>query len=422
MKSIAESGENAAAVGLNGSHLTSHCTRKGSTSYVVSLPGLSNVIACWLRAGWQLGGVLPSYLTVEAAGDQTVGRTVCGLPPNGLDFTLLPARFNDEAVIEWADIISNYDSYPTDFQHVIPCLVAAVVHHATWISDNLPGNHPIFLSRCWRAGAQVSLRPYVLAPCRMSCEVTGMVATGIPPLHVFMNQQQNSNTTIISAIENSSRSAAVESRSPLGITDFLVVCQTVRISHNFYFHLFTETRLDRIEILLQESLQAARNLPQRTRSATPPSPIHDTAPEPHLTWTYGGKLHRVPQDFRFQTKISLQVIFQLWHEGIRSQRIGPFKHFGGHDVHKDDRRHLSEAKALVIEITKHLPPDFRDLPSSDKDSAFQVAFDAMADSFIDRDSLTASKRKPQADASYTTLYTKFYLPSKKLRAAATAIE
>ena len=232
LKSIAESGENAAAVGLNGSHLTSHCTRKGSTSYVVSLPGLSNVIACWLRAGWQLGGVLPSYLTVEAAGDQTVGRTVCGLPPNGLDFTFLPARFDDEAVIEWADIISNYDSYPTDFRNVIPCLVAAVVHHATWISDNLPGNHPIFLSRCWRAGAQVSLRPYVLAPCRMSCEVTGMVATGIPPLHVFMNQQQNSNNTMISAIENSSRSAAVESRSPLGITDFLVICQTVRISHN----------------------------------------------------------------------------------------------------------------------------------------------------------------------------------------------
>ena len=66
---------------------------------------------------------------------------------------------------------------------------------------------------------------------------------------------------------------------------------------------------------------------------------------------------------------------------------------------KDDKRDLSEAKALVIEITKHLPPDFRDLPSSEKDSAFQVVFDAMADSFIDSDSLTASKREPQADAS-----------------------
>ena len=132
-----------------------------------------------------------------------------------------------------ADIISNYDSYPNDFRHIIPHLVAAVVFHAAWISDNLPGNHPIFLSRCWRAGAQVTLRPSVLPPCRMSCEVTGMVATGIPPLHVFMHQQQNHNTTMISAIANSSRSAAVESRSPVGTTDFYITCQNVRISHNF---------------------------------------------------------------------------------------------------------------------------------------------------------------------------------------------
>jgi hypothetical protein len=69
---------------INGSHLTSHCTRKGSTSYVVSLPGLSNVIACWLRAGWQLGGVLPKYITVEMGGDQTV---------SGISWTVLPPYF-----------------------------------------------------------------------------------------------------------------------------------------------------------------------------------------------------------------------------------------------------------------------------------------------------------------------------------------
>ena len=181
-------------------------------------------------------------------------------------------------------------------------------------------------------------------------------------------------------------------------------------------------RLERIEMLLLETLQASRNPPESTRSTEPTSPIRDTAQETHLTWTYGGKLHRVPQDFRFQTKISLQVMFQLWHEGIRSQRIGPFKHFGGHDVHKDDRRHLSEAKALVTEITKHLPPDFRDLPSSGRDSAFQVAFEAMANSFIESDNQSGPKRKPQSDTSYTTLYTKFYLTSKKPRVAATVIE
>lgn len=214
VSAAAIAGEEGAIVGVNGSHLTSHCTRKGSTSYVVSLPGLSNVIACWLRAGWQLGGVLPAYITVESGGDQTVGRTVCGLPSGELDFTLLPARFKPDARISWPDIVSNYDSYPDDFQSVIPYLVAAVVRNAQWISENLPSGHPIFLGRCWRSGAQVSLSSSVLTPSRMSCEQTGMVATGIPPLHVFMNQQHNSNSAIMSAIVHHSRAA--DSRSAIG--------------------------------------------------------------------------------------------------------------------------------------------------------------------------------------------------------------
>ena len=150
VSAAAVAGEEGAIEGVNGSHLTSHCTRKGSTSYVVSLPGLSNVIACWLRAGWQLGGVLPTYITVESGGDQTVGRTVCGLSSEELDFTLLSARFRPNANVCWSDIVANYDCYPGDFHPVIPYLVAVVVH-------NLPAGHPIFLGRCWRSGAQVSL-------------------------------------------------------------------------------------------------------------------------------------------------------------------------------------------------------------------------------------------------------------------------
>ena len=56
---------------LNVVHLTSHCTRKGSTSDLVA-PGLASVLAVFLRAGWRLGGVLPVYLTQEMAADQMV--------------------------------------------------------------------------------------------------------------------------------------------------------------------------------------------------------------------------------------------------------------------------------------------------------------------------------------------------------------
>jgi hypothetical protein len=38
----------------------------------VGLSGLAHVIAVWVRAGWQLGGVLPCYTSSEEGGDQMV--------------------------------------------------------------------------------------------------------------------------------------------------------------------------------------------------------------------------------------------------------------------------------------------------------------------------------------------------------------
>ena len=57
---------------FNEAHLTSHCTRKGSASYVASLPGLAAVLALLARAGWKAPGVLPIYVSQENAGDETV--------------------------------------------------------------------------------------------------------------------------------------------------------------------------------------------------------------------------------------------------------------------------------------------------------------------------------------------------------------
>ena len=140
-----------------------------------------------------------------------------------------------------------------------------------------------------------------------------------------------------------------------------------------------------------------------------------TAIEGPRTWHYGGKLHRVPEGYRLLTKISLQAVHQLWYDGIQIQKICPFRLLDGKDVHKDDRKHLSSAKALVAEIDKFLPVGFRDSCSSDRDAAFKLAFDAMASSFeITIEDLTP-KRKALEITAYTTLYTKFYLPSKKKR-------
>ena len=59
---------------LNTSSLTSHCTRKGSASYVSSLSGLANVLAVISRVRWIFLGVLSFYITQENGGDQMVSN------------------------------------------------------------------------------------------------------------------------------------------------------------------------------------------------------------------------------------------------------------------------------------------------------------------------------------------------------------
>ena len=95
---------------LNKANLTSHCTRKGSASYVSSLSGLANVLAVVSRGGWRFPGVLPIYITQENGGDQMVSDyfllfetvLVCST------LTLLSRKF----VPGWSQCLRSAAAYP----------------------------------------------------------------------------------------------------------------------------------------------------------------------------------------------------------------------------------------------------------------------------------------------------------------------
>jgi hypothetical protein len=104
----------------------------------------------------------------------------------------------------------------SDFRKVIPYLVASVVHHSSWIAVNLHKDHPLFLSRCWRQGNQKSLLEFLLAPSNMFCSITGMQATGIPPLYVFMHNQTELNRNVVKALEKSQAVVPLPVKTPTG--------------------------------------------------------------------------------------------------------------------------------------------------------------------------------------------------------------
>ena len=172
---------------FDATNVTSHATRKGVSSYCVSLPGLSHTIQVWLRGGWKLGGVMPEYIKMDEGGQECTGRTACMLP-NDTEFTLIAARFEDNDV-NWNSMVNEYDSIPQNMKLVLKHVVPAVVYHADQIVDTLDSRHPLFMSKFWRNGCQISLKNKVLPPVKMYCPTTKMRATGIPPM--IQMQYQN---------------------------------------------------------------------------------------------------------------------------------------------------------------------------------------------------------------------------------------
>lgn len=62
-------------LGIPYDEISTHSYRKGAASYTASgSTAAPPIIAICLRAGWKLGGVLNTYLSLENAGDRFVGR------------------------------------------------------------------------------------------------------------------------------------------------------------------------------------------------------------------------------------------------------------------------------------------------------------------------------------------------------------
>ena len=190
---------------LDGRNLTSHLTRKGSSSWSCSTAGLVNVIQVWLHCGWNLGGVLPEYIKAENGGGLSVGRCNSLLPHN-TDFSLLPPRFKPDANIPWSDMIPNYEEIPQNMKLVLKFVVPSIIYFAQPIRETLHSRNPLFLSKFWTNSWQTKLQTNILPPVKMFCPETNMRATGIPP----MIQMQYANETQMQCLN--SRMESVEKK------------------------------------------------------------------------------------------------------------------------------------------------------------------------------------------------------------------
>lgn len=135
-------------LGIDTARVTGHSPKR-SAIMTVSDCEVIQWHSAELRADHKCG-ITSSYQTSPAPQqDGIMGRLLSCLPFGERDFNVAPPHFDakDIASVPFSKMVTNFETYTTDFKSVIPFLFASLVHHWEWIERNLPQSHPIFTSK-----------------------------------------------------------------------------------------------------------------------------------------------------------------------------------------------------------------------------------------------------------------------------------
>ena len=179
-------------------------------------------------------------------------------------------------------LLVDFAKYPQDFKIVVPCLIASVVHHSEYLCKSLPSTHPIFVSRFWRNGAQITLRAQVLPPVQMRCDVTGMIASGVAPITQIYHKIDTFSTDLMAKVSEVKSFSQPVSREDLSAMEG-------RLS-------------EKIIAAISSTDQTPQRVSSKIAQVTTPS-ASTTHVQSFANWMWGGEFGRpVPPDESFPTK------------------------------------------------------------------------------------------------------------------------
>lgn len=335
----AEGKKELAAHGLTPDDIGTHSIRKGSSTYTMSgsTSGPSIISVCQ-RAGWSYGDVLERYLRYEAAGDNYVGRVVCGLPADSPDFSLLPPHFNRTRVS--VDDVKRYFPSINDLRlnEILSHCLASVLYHLDFLNKHLPKTAGFRSSLILSDSDNVErLTDAIIVGSRSEY----MSATGIPPyililmklfgIEVRLEDFPEELAKIIEKILQDNGAAAANVTPEL---IFSTIDQGMKRAVDKHF--------PRVE----GALNAA------------PAPNPTGIQNKFGLHMWGGKLHRLPSDYDLPT-VSVPVAWRLWIHGNPRLGLPPFKMLDATDFQKkNQKKRFSDWKYLMRVLIDLLGDDF----------------------------------------------------------------
>lgn len=316
--------------------------RKGAATYCSSgstagPPGVS----ISLRAGWSLPGVQNTYLRYQSAGDHYVGRMVCGLPVNNAEFALLPPHFEvlDDEIISMVNTC--FPNLPRNLFPVALHGLASLLFHVAYLIQNMPNDHLLFSTAIFTdLDKMQALRERVR--CGFASPSSSMQPTGIP-----------NHTTYI--LNERTRDDAVAKLLPaITVMSDQIINGVINVLEERAIGAGTVTR-DGLEEMIDRcigktgilELVAQQNGGSEVTSRAQQVSLQPVSYEPFF---WGGRYHRLPQDFTFP-KAGLLVAWQIWCCGNALKRYVPLRRIDSKDLaNRNLAKRLSDFRFVMVHL------------------------------------------------------------------------
>jgi hypothetical protein len=288
-------------------------------------------------------------------------------------FALLPPRFRPEQLRLltedfWNYVYPGYSQLPPLFKGVMPFLVATLYHHEPYMRANLLPEHPIFKSKLFNVELKASLSSNILVGTG-HCNITGMVASGIPP-HLVLAEElelvKQYLADIVESISTQPEATAVRMRKLLkeefevsGIT--AVTARDLDTAINRLLD-FVSSGFDKQENANAE--RETRGQQQVQRLVMQSTPFAEAVGETAawysvFDWEDGSIPHFVPKGFRLESQLTVRQLADKWFNGDKGRAIRPYRLLHRtHDISAADRLLHTRARTVMqrftVEAAKYL--------------------------------------------------------------------
>jgi hypothetical protein len=140
------------SLGFEIQQIVTHSIRKGSSSYLTSLPGGPPAAAIIIRGGWSMGNVKDCYFKYIEAGNQYCGCCLTISPVLLWQLAASPSFFetstSEEEEYAFQTCKNQFGTLIdlSGFGKLLRMCVASMLHHCDWFSSTLYHGHVIFNS------------------------------------------------------------------------------------------------------------------------------------------------------------------------------------------------------------------------------------------------------------------------------------